>query len=47
MRPNKKPKYKIDPRKVFLSEKEKKDKDWSAGELYEEQLRLKRKLGRR
>ncbi|MFC1703268.1 hypothetical protein ACFL1E_00600 [Candidatus Omnitrophota bacterium] len=49
MRRTKKPKYKLDPKKIFLPEekKNKKDKDWTPGELYEEQLRSKRRLGRR
>ncbi|MFC1594012.1 hypothetical protein ACFL38_01665 [Candidatus Omnitrophota bacterium] len=48
MRQSKKQKYKIDPRKIHLpEEKQKKDKDWTPSELYEEQLRSKRRLGRR
>ncbi len=41
-RPQKKPKYKLDPKK-FESEpvREKKEKDWSESDLYWEMLRSK------
>ena len=43
MKPHKKPKYQLDPKKfeAAFEQKEKKDKDWSPSELYEEMLRSK------
>lgn len=43
MKPYKKPKYKVDPNKLFL----KKEEDISEEELYEERLRDKNKFRRR
>ena len=41
-RPFKKPKYKLDPKKFDSApEKEKKDRDWTESELYQEMLREK------
>lgn len=43
MRPSKKPKYKLDPKKFeeIRENKDKKEKDWSASDLYHEMLREK------
>ena len=43
MRPSKKPKYQLDPKKfeAELEQKKKKEDDWSESELYQEMLRSK------
>ena len=42
-RPAKKPKYKLDPKKFMVDEKQTKEKDrgWNESELYQEMLRSK------
>ena len=44
-RPDKKPKYKLDPKKfeAIHEEKEKKDKDWEGGDIFNEIARMKSK----
>ena len=41
---NKKPKYKLDPKKfeAVHEEKEKKDKDWSGDDIFKEIARMKK-----
>ena len=43
MRPYKKPKYQLDPKKVEaqLEQQKKKESDWTESELYEQMLREK------
>lgn len=43
MRPYKKPKYRLDPKKIEgqFEQKEKKENDWSEAELYQQMLREK------
>ncbi len=45
MRPHKKPKYQLDPKKIEMisEQKEKKDKDWESSEIFNEILRSKTK----
>ena len=49
MHPSKKPKYKLDPKKFeeIHEHKEKKEKDWSESDLYQEMLREKSRFRNR
>jgi len=49
MRPYKKPKYKLDIKKLTAAaeSKRKKDEDWTPAELYKEQLRSKSRYRKR